>query len=152
VNIDGKPVKLSAYKGKVLVIVNVASQCGYTSQYKQMQEFYDVYKEKGVEILGFPCNQFGGQEPGSEAQIKSFCEKNFGVTFPMFSKVNVKGKEQHPLYKYLTDKAENGRLEASVSWNFNKFVVDKNGQVVAHFKSGTTVFDEDFLKVVEGAM
>lgn len=147
-DIDGRPVNLSDYQGKVLVIVNTASKCGLTPQYAEIQEFYEQYKDKGVVVLGFPANDFLKQEPGSNDEIKGFCEANYGVTFPMFSKISVKGKEIAPLYKYLTEKKENGALDASVSWNFQKFLIDKDGYVVASFSPRTTVKDEEFLKMV----
>lgn len=129
-DIDGKVVQLADFRGKVLVLVNVASKCGYTPQYEGLQKFYEEYQSKGVVVLGFPANDFLGQEPGTEAEIKSFCQRNYGVTFPMFSKIHVKGKEQHPLYAYLT-----AQLDTKVSWNFNKFLVDKSGKPVQHFGS-----------------
>lgn len=137
--IDGKEQSLGEYKGKVLVLLNVASKCGYTPQYADWQAFYESHKEKGVEVLGFPANNFMGQEPGSDAEIKQFCSSEYSVTFPMFSKISVKGKDQHPLYAYLTE-----TTGEKVSWNFNKYLVDQNGKVVAHFKSGVKPDDADF--------
>ncbi|MBL9036928.1 MAG: glutathione peroxidase [Archangium sp.] len=130
--IDGKTVSLSSYKGKALLIVNTASQCGFTKQYKGLEELYQAYKAKGFEILAFPSNDFGAQEPGSNEEIKSFCELKYKTTFPLFAKIAVKGSETHPLYAYLTGLKENG---GEVTWNFNKFLVTSDGKVVAHFPS-----------------
>jgi glutathione peroxidase len=143
-DIDGNDVDLSVYKGKVLVFVNVASQCGYTPQYSNLQEFYAKYKDKGVVVLGFPANNFGGQEPGTNAEIKQFCTSKYAVTFPMFSKISVEGDDIHPLYKYFAD-----ATGEKVRWNFNKYLVDKSGKVVAHFGSGTKVTEEKCLKEID---
>lgn len=134
-DIDGKEVKLKKYKGDVLLIVNTASKCGYTPQYEGLQKIYDQYKAQGFEILGFPANNFGGQEPGTESEIKEFCETKYKVTFPMFAKISVKGEDQNPLYKFLTDKETNPDFAGDISWNFNKFLVDRRGKVVARFTS-----------------
>lgn len=134
-NIDGQNVKLNTYKGKVVMIVNTASKCGYTPQYEGLQGLYDKYKDKGMVILGFPANNFMGQEPGTEAEIKEFCTLKYKVTFPMFAKISVNGKDQHPLYNFLTNKATNPEFSGDVSWNFNKFLVDRSGKVVARFGS-----------------
>jgi glutathione peroxidase len=144
-DINGKVVPLSNYKGKVVVIVNVASECGYTPQYKELQQFYEQNKDKGVVVLGFPANNFGGQEPGNDETIKSFCEKNYNVTFPMFSKISVSGNDAAPLYQFLTSKEKNGVIDAPVKWNFNKFLVDRRGRVVTWFESKTHVTDQKFL-------
>src|SRR5512134_3974509 len=126
-DIRGKPVPLKRYKGKVLLIVNVASRCGYTPQYKSLEALYRSYKDKGLEVLGFPCNQFGEQEPGTESEIASFCETNYGVTFPMFAKVDVNGDGTAPLYKLLKS-AKPGLLGTeAIKWNFTKFLVDRGG-------------------------
>ena len=132
-DIIGNEVSLSRYKGKVLLIVNVASKCGLTNQYADLQELYDTYGEDGLVVLGFPANNFLNQEPGSNAEIDRFCTSKFGVTFPMFSKLSVKGANQHPLYQYLTKKEENGRLNAPVVWNFQKFLISRNGRVIRSF-------------------
>jgi glutathione peroxidase len=132
-DIAGKEQSLSEYKDKVLLIVNVASKCGFTPQYKGLEELYEKYKDKGVEILGFPCNQFGGQEPGDEKEIASFCSLNFGVKFPLFSKIDVNGKNEHPLYKYLKETKPGLLGTEGIKWNFTKFLVDKKGQVVERF-------------------
>jgi glutathione peroxidase len=127
-DIDGKEVDLSQYKGKVVMVVNVASKCGNTDQYKQLGEVYEKYKDKGLVVIGFPANQFGGQEPGSEAEIKEFCSKNYDVKFPMMSKIVVKGEGIHPLYKQLTSTEG---FAGDVSWNFQKYIIDRNGAVIA---------------------
>ena len=147
--IDGKDFSMKDLKGKKIMIVNVASECGYTPQYKKLQELYVKYKDKGLVILGFPCNQFMGQEPGNEAEIKSFCEKNYGVTFPLFSKIDVKGKEQFPLYQWLTHKDLNGVEDSEVSWNFNKYLIDENGKYVMHLKSGVDPLDSKVIEWLE---
>ena len=151
-DIDGNDVSLSKYKGKVLVFVNTASNCGLTPQYKEIEAFYEKYKDKGVVVLGFPANNFMGQEPGSNKEIKQFCSTKFAVTFPMFLKISVKGSNMAPLYKYLTNKKANGSVDASVKWNFQKFLVDKNGKVVSSFSPTTTVTDEEFLKAVNALL
>ncbi len=135
--IDGKEISLSDYKNKVLLIVNVASHCGFTPQYKGLQELYKTYKDKGFEILGFPCNQFGEQEPGTNEDIKQFCSTNYGVTFPLFDKIDVNGENAHPLYKYLKT-AKPGFLNESIKWNFTKFLVDRNGNIINRYWSKTT--------------
>jgi glutathione peroxidase len=149
-DIEGKEFDMSQLKGKKVMIVNVASECGYTPQYAQLEELYERYKDKGLVILGFPCNQFAGQEPGDEEKIKSFCQKNYGVTFPLFSKIDVKGKDQHPIYQWLTEKELNGVENSEVSWNFNKYLIDGEGHYVKHLKSGVTPLDEEVLSWVEG--
>ncbi|WNC12868.1 glutathione peroxidase [Brevibacillus brevis] len=126
--ISGTEQTLAEYKGHVLLIVNTASKCGLTPQYKGLQELYERYREKGLVVLGFPCNQFAGQEPGSEEQIAEFCDRNYGVTFPLFAKIDVNGPATHPLYQYLKGHAPTGNGE-DIEWNFAKFLVDKNGQV-----------------------
>ena len=133
-SIDGKDVKLSQYKGKKLLFVNTASECGYTPQYKQLEELYKKHGDK-VTVLGFPANNFGGQEPGTEAQIATFCEKNYGVTFPLFSKISVAGADTAPLYKYLSSKAQNGTVGEAPNWNFCKYLVNEKGQVVKFYAS-----------------
>lgn len=135
--IDGTTVNLDEYNGKVLLIVNTASKCGFTPQYKELQELYEKYHEQGLEILGFPCNQFMNQEPGTENEIQSLCQLNYGVTFPMFAKVNVKGKDAHPLFTYLTEQAPGMLGMKAVKWNFTKFLVDRNGNVVDRFAPST---------------
>ena len=133
--IEGQPLNLSTYKGKVLLIVNTASQCGFTPQYQGLQALYDKHASQGLEILGFPCNQFGQQEPGSASDIQSFCETRFGVKFPLFQKVDVNGKEAHPLFQYLTKAAPGLLGTETVKWNFTKFLVDRNGKVIERYAS-----------------
>jgi glutathione peroxidase len=132
--IDGKQINLAAYKGKKILIVNTASKCGYTPQYESLQKVYDQYKDKLV-ILGFPCNQFGGQEPGTNEEIAAFCKANYGVNFPLADKIDVKGANIAPIYQWLTQKAKNGVLDANIGWNFNKFMIDENGKMLAYFPS-----------------
>ena len=135
--INGEEATLKPYKGKVILIVNVASKCGYTPQYDGLETLYKKYKDEGLVVLGFPCNQFGSQEPGSEAEIQNFCRVNFGVTFPMFSKINVNGQETHPLYQYLKSEQPGILGTEAIKWNFTKFLVDKEGNVVKRFGSST---------------
>jgi glutathione peroxidase len=132
-SIDGDPTPLSNYKGKVVLLVNVASRCGFTPQYSALESLYEKYKDQGFVILGFPANNFGAQEPGTNAEIKTFCSTKYSVTFPMFSKVSVKGDDTTPLYKYLTTTA-NSSVTGDIKWNFTKFLVDRNGQVVQRFE------------------
>lgn len=150
VDINGKPFDLGRLKGTKVMVVNTASECGYTPQYKQLQELHEAYGSKGLVIIGFPCNQFGGQEPGSEAQIESFCQKNYGVTFPLMSKVEVKGGDQHPVYRWLTTKALNGAMDSSVKWNFHKYLVDEQGRLVMSLESGISPLDERVVGWLEG--
>ncbi|HVJ04289.1 MAG TPA: glutathione peroxidase [Candidatus Saccharimonadales bacterium] len=134
---SGEDKQLADYRGKVLLIVNTASKCGFTPQYKGLEELYKQYGQQGLEILGFPCDQFGHQEPGSDEEIQGFCERNFGVTFPLFSKINVNGVNQHPLYKYLKSEAS-GLIGDSIKWNFTKFLVSRKGKVVGRFAPATS--------------
>ncbi len=136
INIDGKKVSLSEYKGKVLLIVNVASKCGFTKQYSGLEELYKKYSEKGFAILGFPCNQFKNQEPGTNSEIKEFCSLNYGVSFNLFDKIDVNGEKAHPLYKFLT-KQVSGMLGDSIKWNFTKFIINKQGEPVKRFAPQT---------------
>jgi len=147
--IDGKPVDLAAYKGKVVLVVNVASRCGYTKQYAGLQKLYDSHKDKGFVILGFPANDFNAQEPGSDAEIAQFCTKNYGVTFPMFSKITVKGEGKSPLYTALTEAAD---PKGEVAWNFEKFLVGKDGAVIGRFKSGVAPDDAKLVQAIEAAL
>ncbi|CAN5411321.1 glutathione peroxidase [soil metagenome] len=137
-NIDGQPAKLDIYKGKVVMIVNVASKCGYTPQYEGLQALYDKNKDNGFVILGFPANNFMSQEPGTDAEIKEFCSSKYKVTFPMFAKISVKGEDQDPLYNFLTNKATDPEFSGDISWNFNKFLIDRTGKIVARFGSKDT--------------
>ena len=134
-DIDGKDVKLKKYKGNVLLVVNTASKCGYTPQYEGLQATYSKYNDKGFYVLGFPANNFGDQEPGTEKEIKEFCESKYKVTFPMFAKISVKGADQDPLYAYLTSKETNPEFGGDITWNFNKFLIDRKGKIVARFTS-----------------
>jgi glutathione peroxidase len=134
---DGSEKPLGDYRGKVLLIVNTASKCGFTPQYKGLEELYQEYRGQGLEVLGFPCDQFGHQEPGNDKEIRSFCELNYGVTFPLFSKIEVNGANQHPLYKYLKSEA-GGLLGDDIKWNFTKFLIDRDGTVLDRFAPVTT--------------
>lgn len=151
-SIDGENVDLSQYKGKVLIVVNTASECGLTPQYEHLQAFWDSYKDKGVVILGFPANNFGGQEPGSDTEIKGFCQRNYGVTFPMFSKISVTGSDQHPLYQFLTQKKLNGVQDSEVQWNFQKYLIGKDGKLAAVISPGNSVQDDAVKKQIEGLL
>ena len=135
-SIDGKPVDLSDYEGKVVLVVNTASQCGFTPQYQGLQALYDEYADQGFAVLGFPCDQFGHQEPGDEDEIASFCERNFGVTFPLFAKIDVNGDDAHPLYQWLK-KEQGGLLGGKIKWNFTKYLVGKDGQVIDRYAPTT---------------
>lgn len=147
-SLDGKKeINLEDYKGKKILIVNVASECGYTPQYEGLQALYTKYSDK-LEIVGCPCNQFGGQESGDSAQISSFCKKNFGVTFPLSQKLEVKGGNQHALYQWLTQKAKNGMFDTSVTWNFNKFLIGTDGKLLAYFPSNTKPDDAKLIEMI----
>ncbi len=148
-DIDGNDVKLKKFKGDVLLVVNVASKCGYTPQYEGLQAIYEKYKAQGFEILGFPANNFGAQEPGTEAEIKEFCESKYKVTFPMFAKISVKGDDIDPLYQFLTSKETNPDFAGDISWNFNKFLVDRKGNIVARFSSKDTPQNEKVTGAIE---
>lgn len=148
-DIDGKPFDVSSLKGKKVLIVNVASKCGYTSQYEDLQKLYEKYKSQNFVIIGFPANNFMKQEPGTNAEIKEFCTSKYHVTFPMMEKISVKGDDIHPLYAWLTSKALNGNLDAEVKWNFNKFMINEKGQVFDYAGSGTKPFDEKFTDWIE---
>jgi glutathione peroxidase len=145
-SIDGQAAPMSAYKGKVLLLVNVASKCGYTPQYAGLQTLYDKYKDRGLVIVGVPANNFGGQEPGTNEDIKTFCTRNYNVTFPMTSKVSVKGADMTPLYGYLT------QTGGDVKWNFTKFLVDKDGKVIQRFESKVTPDSPELTTAVEQAL
>ena len=132
-NINGEDVSLEQFRGKTLLIVNVASKCGFTPQYKGLQELYQKYSDRGLVVLGFPCNQFGGQEPGTEADISSFCHANYGVTFPMFGKIDVNGATTAPIYKMLKSEAPGVLGTEAIKWNFTKFLVDKSGKVIKRY-------------------
>ncbi|MGL5087257.1 MAG: glutathione peroxidase [Clostridium sp.] len=149
-DIDGREVDFNDYKGKVVVVVNTASKCGFTPQFKDLEELHARYKDQGLEILGFPCNQFLNQDPAAEEEIKSFCLLNYGVSFRMFEKIKVNGKDTHPLYKYLKEQ-KGGVLSKEVKWNFTKFIVDRDGNVVERVSPNTSPLDmEDKLKELLG--
>jgi glutathione peroxidase len=149
-DINGEAFDLSSLKGKRVLVVNTASECGYTPQYKSLQELYEKHGGEKFTIIGFPCNQFGGQEPGSNEEIKSFCEKNYGVSFPMMDKVDVKGDAVHPLYDWLTKEDLNGADDARVSWNFNKFLIDENGKWVEHYGSSKSPMSDEIVAFATG--
>ena len=138
-SLNGQPINFSKYQGKILVIVNVASKCGFTPQYKDLEDLYVKYKNHGVEVLGFPCNQFGKQEPGSHQEIQEFCELNYGVSFQMFEKIDVNGKNASPLYEFLKKEARGIFGSESIKWNFTKFLVDRSGKVIKRFGSNDSV-------------
>src|SRR6266853_3659548 len=150
--LNGTPAPLANFKGKVLLVVNVASQCGYTYQYEALQALYAKYKDQGFVIAGFPANNFGGQEPGSNAEIGAFCKSKFGVTFPMYSKISVAGKDKAPLYQFLTDKSANPKTGGEIQWNFTKFLVDRNGKVIARFEPAVEPQSKELTSAVEGAL
>jgi glutathione peroxidase len=147
-SIDGKAAPLASYKGKVVLLVNVASRCGYTPQYTALEATYEKYKDKGFVILGFPANNFGGQEPGTNDEIKTFCSSKYSVTFPLYGKVSVKGGDQTPLYRYLTKEA-NPAVAGDIQWNFTKFLVDRNGKVVQRFEPATTPDSPEVISAIE---
>lgn len=151
-DIDGKEVKLDQFRGKVMLLVNVASQCGYTPQYEGLQKIYAKYKDQGLAVLGFPANNFGAQEPGTNDEIKNFCTTKFHVTFPMFSKISVKGPDKHPLYKYLTETSTDPKFAGEITWNFNKFLVDRQGTILARFESKDAPESEKVINAVETAL
>lgn len=146
-DINGQPVQLSQYKGKKLLIVNTASECGYTPQYKELEELYQKHGDR-VTVLGFPANNFGGQEPGTNQQIAAFCEKNYGVTFPLFGKVSVQGDDTAPLYQFLGDKARNGATDEKPDWNFCKYLINEQGQVVGFYKSKVKPTSEELVAAI----
>ncbi len=147
--IDGREKPLSDYQGKVLLIVNVASRCGYTPQYKDLEEVYRKYRSQGFRILAFPANNFGGQEPGSDKEIKEFCSANYNVTFDLFSKISVKGDDQHPLYRYITNESP---FPGEVKWNFQKYLADRKGNIVAMFPSRVKPSDKQVVEKIEALL
>jgi len=149
-DIDGKAGTLTPYRGRVLLVVNVASACGYTSQYQGLQAVYERYEKQGLSVLGFPCNQFGGQESGSNAEIKAFCSSKFHVSFPMFDKVAVNGTQRHPLYVALAGKGS--PFPGDISWNFNKFLVGRDGKIIARFGSDAEPESAEVVKAIEAAL
>lgn len=150
--IDGKQEPLDAYKGKVVLIVNVASKCGFTPQYAGLQTLYTKYKDQGFVILGFPANNFASQEPGTDSEIKKFCSSKYSVTFPMFSKVSVTGADTTPLYQYLTEQSANASVHGPIKWNFTKFLVGRDGQIVARFEPNVTPESPEVTGAVESAL
>jgi glutathione peroxidase len=134
-DIDGKPVALEDFKGKVLLVVNTASRCGFTYQFEGLEALFKKYQDRGLVILGFPSNDFFGQDPGTNTEIKQFCTLSYGVSFPMFAKIKVTGKDMHPLYRYLTEKSTDPRFAGVISWNFNKFLIGRDGSIVARFRT-----------------
>jgi len=147
-SIDGKPAPLSDYKGKVVLLVNVASQCGYTPQYTALEAIYEKYKDQGFVILGFPANNFGAQEPGTNDEIKTFCTRKYSVTFPMYSKISVKGADQAPLYGYLTKETGAG-ISGDIKWNFTKFLIDRDGKVIQRFEPAVTPDSKEVTSAIE---
>ncbi|MCJ8008652.1 glutathione peroxidase [Lederbergia wuyishanensis] len=146
---NGEEKLLSIYEGKLLLIVNTATKCGFAPQLKELQDLYDNYKEKGFEVLGFPCNQFMNQEPGSDEEVIEACQVNYGVQFPLFKKVHVRGKDAHPLYKYLTSESK-GFVTSDIKWNFTKFLVDRNGEVIKRYAPtiSPSKIEEDIIKMI----
>ena len=151
-DIDRKEVNLGQYRGKVVLVVNVASRCGYTPQYEGLQKVYTKYKDRGFVILGFPANNFMGQEPGTDEEIKTFCSTKYNVTFPIFSKISVKGDDIHPLYKFLTAKETNPDFGGDIKWNFSKFLLDKSGKIVARFEPKVTPESDPMIQAIETAL
>ena len=151
-NIDGKDVKLDSYRGKVLLLVNVASKCGYTPQYEGLQAIYAKYRDQGLVVMGFPANNFMGQEPGTNEEIKTFCTTKYNVTFPMFAKISVKGDDIHPLYRFLTGKETNPEFSGDITWNFNKFLVDRNGKIIDRFSTREKPEGEKIAQAIERAL
>ncbi|HEX3748239.1 MAG TPA: glutathione peroxidase [Bryobacteraceae bacterium] len=151
-SIDGKPAPLSQYQGKVVMIVNVASRCGYTPQYTGLEKIYEKYKDQGFVILGFPANNFGAQEPGTNEEIKTFCSSKYNVTFPMYAKISVKGEDMHPLYRFLTDKQASPATGGDIQWNFTKFLVGRDGKVIARFESAVTPESPQVTGAIEKAL
>jgi glutathione peroxidase len=151
-DIDGKDVKLDEYRGKVLMLVNVASHCGYTPQYEGLESIYKKYKDQGLVVMGFPANNFLGQEPGTNEEIKTFCKTKYNVSFPMFAKISVKGGDIHPLYRFLTGKNTDPEFSGDISWNFNKFLVDRSGKIVNRFETKEKPESEKIIASIESAL
>jgi glutathione peroxidase len=151
-SIDGPPVSLGSYRGKVLLLVNVASKCGYTPQYAGLESLYKKYQDRGLVIVGIPANNFASQEPGTNAEIKTFCHNKYDVTFPMMSKVSVVGQDKAPLYVFLTDKSENPQIGGDIKWNFTKFLFDRNGKPVARFEPAVTPDSPQVTAAIEAAL
>jgi glutathione peroxidase len=151
-SLTGTPTPIASFKGKVMLMVNVASRCGYTPQYEALQAVYAKYKDQGFVIAGFPANNFGGQEPGTNEEIGAFCKSKFGVTFPMFTKISVKGDDKAPLYKYLTDSAANPQTGGEIKWNFTKFLVSRDGKIIARFEPAVKPDSPEAISAVEAAL
>jgi len=151
-SIDGKDVSLAEFKGKVLLLVNVASECGNTPQYKDLEALYQKYKDRGLVVLGFPANNFGEQEPGTDAEIKKFCTSTYNVTFPMFSKISVKGEDQHPLYRFITSKETDPEFSGDVKWNFQKYLISRDGKIMARFAPKLNPMSEEVTAAIEKAL
>jgi glutathione peroxidase len=151
-SIDGDPVSLNSFKGKVVMVVNVASKCGFTPQYTALQSIYEKYKDRGFVIVGVPANNFAQQEPGTNEEIKTFCSRKYSVTFPMMSKVSVKGDDKTPLYQYLTDPGQDPKFSGDIKWNFTKFLVDRNGNIVARFEPATTPDAPEVQSAIDSAL
>jgi glutathione peroxidase len=151
-SIDGRPVSLESYKGKVVLLVNVASKCGFTPQYAALEAVYEKYKDRGLVIVGIPANNFAQQEPGTNEEIKAFCSRKYNVSFPMMSKVSVKGDDQTPLYKFLTDTSTDPQFAGDIKWNFTKFLFDRNGKAVARFEPATTPDSPQVTAAIEAAL
>jgi glutathione peroxidase len=151
-SIDGKPTSLGAYEGKVLLLVNVASKCGYTPQYQGLQALHEKYSAQGLVVLGIPANNFGKQEPGTNEEIKQFCARTYSVTFPMFAKVSVAGDDKAPLYQYLTDASANPSTGGEIKWNFTKFLVDRNGKIIQRFESKVEPLSPEMTAAIEKAL
>jgi glutathione peroxidase len=150
--IDGKPLALSNFKGQVMLVVNVASQCGYTPQYEGLEKLYETYKGRGFVIAGFPANNFGEQEPGTDSEIQTFCKSKYGVTFPMFSKISVAGGDKVPLYRFLTDRSANPKTGGEIQWNFTKFLVDRDGKVIQRFEPAVEPLSREIVSAIEAAL
>jgi glutathione peroxidase len=151
-DLTGKEIPLSLYSGKVLLIVNTASECGFTPQYEELEALYQLYKNKGFEVLAFPSNDFGGQEPLNGKEIQQFCSLKFHTTFPIFDKIHVKGDKADPLYKFLSNKSQNGNVDIAPKWNFQKYLIDKNGKVIDYYLSTTSPTSEKVKKAIEGEL
>ena len=151
-SLNGTPTPLASFKGKVMLLVNVASQCGYTYQYEGLQQLYMKYKDQGQVVAGFPANNFGAQEPGSNAEIGAFCKSKFGVTFPIFAKISVAGNDKAPLYRFLTDKTTNPKTGGEIPWNFTKYLVDRDGKVLARFDAPVEPLSKELTSAIEAAL
>lgn len=149
-DIQGKEFDFSQLKGKKILIVNTASQCGFTPQYENLENLYEEYKDQGFTIVGFPANDFGKQEPGNNEEIASFCQKNYGVSFPMMAKISIKGEEEHPIYQFLTEKSKNGKKDSEVKWNFQKYLIDENGHLAGVYDSKVLPDSHEIINWIEG--